>query len=75
MFVLTRIFFTDLVVPSVLNYVNTSGQLKITSEDVKLPSVYDEDGYDENIKIITAILVCILVTILLVILFISGNPT
>ena len=56
-------FITDLVVPSVLNFINTNGQLAIDADDLKIPRDFDSDGNVEGFGTMTGLMLVILFVI------------
>ena len=60
---LVTTFVTDLVVPSLLNFINTNGQLVINAEDLKIPRDFDSDGNVEGFGAMAQVLLFLLFTI------------
>ena len=60
---LVTTFISDLVIPSVLNFINTNGQLAINADDLKIPRDFDSDGNSENFGTMIRVMLSILFVI------------
>ena len=56
-------FITGLLVPSVLNFINTNGQLAINADDLKIPRDFDSDGNVEGFGAMSGFMLVILFVI------------
>ena len=56
-------FITGLLVPSVLNFINTNGQLAINADDLKIPRDIDRDRNVEGFGAMSGFMLVILFVI------------
>lgn len=64
MYNLVKVGLGDLLLPSLLNFINTSGQLGISSEDLNIPLEFDENGSDKNLGIMSMVVMVVLILIM-----------